>query len=47
MTGRNNKPKNVGPSATPSRLDQYGQEMAEDMITKVTIKRNGSKREEK
>lgn len=47
MTGRNSKPKNTGPSATPSRLDQFGQEMAEDMVTKVTIKRSGSNREDK
>ncbi|MBD0383060.1 hypothetical protein [Paenibacillus sedimenti] len=24
MSGRNNKPKNNGPSSSPSRLDQFG-----------------------
>ncbi|WP_268760168.1 hypothetical protein [Bacillus sp. FJAT-28004] len=24
MTGRNNKPDNDGPAASPSRLDQFG-----------------------
>ncbi|USB31795.1 hypothetical protein [Paenibacillus sp. YPG26] len=46
MTGRNNKPKNTGPAASPSRLDQFGQELAEDMVTKV-VKGNASRQEEK
>lgn len=28
MTGRNNKPKNDGPSSSPDRLDQYGDKLA-------------------
>ncbi|MFC7680459.1 hypothetical protein [Paenibacillus sp. GCM10028914] len=28
MTGRNNKPKNDGPSSSPDRLDQYGDKIA-------------------
>lgn len=28
MTGRNNKPKNDGPSSNPDRLDQYGDKLA-------------------
>jgi len=28
MTGRNNKPDNDGPAATPSRLDQFGDKRA-------------------
>ncbi|MFD1957683.1 hypothetical protein ACFSL6_26800 [Paenibacillus thailandensis] len=30
MTGRNNKPDNDGPAASPSRLDQYGDKLAND-----------------
>ncbi|WP_169306733.1 hypothetical protein [Cohnella pontilimi] len=34
MTGRNNKPDNDGPAATPSRLDQFGGKLAEDTGSK-------------
>ncbi|MFC5470696.1 hypothetical protein ACFPPD_18570 [Cohnella suwonensis] len=30
MTGRNNKPDNDGPAASPGRLDQFGSKLAED-----------------
>jgi len=30
MTGRNNKPDNDGSAASPSRLDQFGDKLAED-----------------
>jgi len=30
MTGRNNKPKNEGPAASPVRLDQFGEKLTED-----------------
>lgn len=30
MTGRNNKPRNDGPASSPSRLDQFGDKLAED-----------------
>jgi hypothetical protein len=30
MTGRNNKPKDDGKLAAPSRLDQFGEKLAED-----------------
>ncbi|HZG56119.1 hypothetical protein [Paenibacillus sp.] len=30
MTGRNNHPKRDGQQATPSRLDQHGETMAND-----------------
>ncbi|MDF2962696.1 MAG: hypothetical protein K0S39_4431 [Paenibacillus sp.] len=30
MTGRNNKPDNNGPASNPSRLDQFGDKLAED-----------------
>lgn len=30
MAGRNNKPDNNGPASNPSRLDQFGDKMAED-----------------
>jgi len=29
MTGRNNKPDNNGPAASPSRLDQFGDKLAD------------------
>ncbi|NIK79992.1 hypothetical protein FHS15_005176 [Paenibacillus castaneae] len=34
MTGRNNKPDNDGPASSPSRLDQFGDKLAEDTETK-------------
>jgi hypothetical protein len=30
MTGRNNKPDNDGPAASPSRLDQFGDKLADN-----------------
>ncbi|WP_182914370.1 hypothetical protein [Paenibacillus sp. 1011MAR3C5] len=30
MSGRNNKPDNDGPAASPSRLDQFGDKLADD-----------------
>ncbi|MCF2941615.1 hypothetical protein L1N85_25085 [Paenibacillus alkaliterrae] len=30
MTGRNNKPDNDGPASSPSRLDQFGEKLAEN-----------------
>ncbi len=29
MTGRNSKPKNDGPAASPSRMDQFGDKLAD------------------
>ncbi len=29
MAGRNSKPKNNGPAASPSRLDQFGDKLAD------------------
>ncbi|WP_197035405.1 hypothetical protein [Paenibacillus sp. UNC451MF] len=29
MTGRNSKPDNTGPAGHPSRLDQFGDKMAD------------------
>lgn len=29
MTSRNNEPKNDGPASNPSRLDQFGDNMAQ------------------
>ncbi|WP_269845604.1 hypothetical protein [Paenibacillus selenitireducens] len=29
MSGRNSKPKNTGPAASPSRLDQFGDKLAD------------------
>ncbi|WP_259617505.1 MULTISPECIES: hypothetical protein [Paenibacillus] len=29
MAGRNNKPDNTGPASQPSRLDQFGDKLAE------------------
>ncbi|MDQ1910370.1 hypothetical protein RAC89_07655 [Paenibacillus sp. GD4] len=33
MSGRNNKPKNDGPASEPSRLDQFGDKLAEDTVS--------------
>jgi hypothetical protein len=30
MAGRNNHPKNTGPMSKPSRLDQFGDQMADN-----------------
>ncbi|MCR2805557.1 hypothetical protein [Paenibacillus soyae] len=30
MAGRNNKPDNNGPASSPSRLDQFGDKLADD-----------------
>ncbi|WP_424765524.1 hypothetical protein [Paenibacillus sp. sgz302251] len=30
MSGRNNKPDNDGPASNPSRLDQFGDKLAEN-----------------
>lgn len=30
MAGRNNHPKNDGPAASPSRLDQFGEKLADN-----------------
>ncbi len=30
MSGRNNKPKNNGPAASPGRLDQFGDRLGND-----------------
>jgi hypothetical protein len=30
MSGRNSKPDNNGPASQPSRLDQYGDKLADD-----------------
>jgi len=32
MTGRNSKPDNDGPASAPSRLDQFGDKLAEDTV---------------
>ncbi|WP_275983582.1 hypothetical protein [Paenibacillus hamazuiensis] len=34
MTGRNSKPDNTGPASQPSRLDQFGDKIAEDTVPK-------------
>ncbi len=45
MTGRNNHPKNDGPASNPSRLDQFGEKMAEnDTPTKQDKKKVFGKR---
>lgn len=45
MTGRNNKPDNDGPAASPSRLDQFGDKLAKDsgMTTMDENKKNNKK----
>ncbi|MGM1046286.1 MAG: hypothetical protein ACQEXX_09095 [Bacillota bacterium] len=47
MTGRNNKPKNDGPSSSPSRLDQYGDKLASDNEEEFTAATEEHCREEK
>ncbi|WP_179232929.1 hypothetical protein [Paenibacillus rigui] len=32
MTGRNNKPRNDGPASSPSRLDQFGDKLADSVL---------------
>jgi hypothetical protein len=32
MTGRNNKPDNNGPASNPSRLDQFGDKLADSVL---------------
>ncbi|WP_268999023.1 hypothetical protein [Paenibacillus athensensis] len=39
MSGRNNHPKNNGPAASPSRLDQFG-EKAEEQEKQESKRRN-------
>ncbi|WP_239633497.1 hypothetical protein [Paenibacillus sp. H1-7] len=34
MSGRNNKPDNNGPASSPSRLDQFGDKLAETTSAK-------------
>lgn len=41
MAGRNNKPDNNGPAASPSRLDQFGDKLAEDTDAKPMKKPAG------
>lgn len=33
MSGRNSRPKNKGPAASPGRLDQFGERMADESGT--------------
>jgi len=44
MTGRNNHPKNDGPAAKPSRLDQFGEKMADNEPSKQGSKNVSGKR---
>lgn len=43
MTGRNNKPDNDGPAASPSRLDQFGDKQSrnDENIPKKAKQNNG------
>ncbi|MDQ6423634.1 hypothetical protein RB620_29925 [Paenibacillus sp. LHD-117] len=34
MSGRNSKPENTGPAGSPSRLDQFGDKLANESGTK-------------
>ncbi|WP_162848489.1 hypothetical protein [Paenibacillus nanensis] len=43
MTGRNNKPKNNGPASSPSRLDQFGDKLADDSQASPKQARNSEK----
>lgn len=44
MTGRNNHPKDDGPAAKPSRLDQFGEKMADNEPSKQGGKNASGKR---
>lgn len=44
MTGRNNKPKNNGPAASPERLDQFGEKLSEDGNKPMNPGKNSGKR---
>ncbi|MDO3681454.1 hypothetical protein [Paenibacillus ehimensis] len=34
MSGRNNKPDNDGPASQPGRLDQFGDKLAEETVSR-------------
>ncbi|WP_186446218.1 hypothetical protein [Paenibacillus cremeus] len=34
MAGRNSKPDNTGPASSPSRLDQFGDKLADDTVSR-------------
>ncbi|MFC4099643.1 MULTISPECIES: hypothetical protein [Paenibacillus] len=40
MSGRNNKPKNNGPAASPSRLDQFGDKLSDDTAVQKPSSKN-------
>lgn len=40
MTGRNNKPDNDGPASSPSRLDQFGEKLADNSAHLPKKKKN-------
>ncbi|GGG17425.1 hypothetical protein [Paenibacillus abyssi] len=40
MSGRNSKPDNTGPAAKPSRLEQFGDKLADTTETKPMKKDN-------
>jgi hypothetical protein len=37
MSGRNNKPDNDGVASQPSRLDQFGEQLAEDHNVQASV----------
>ncbi|WP_274520393.1 hypothetical protein [Paenibacillus beijingensis] len=43
MSGRNNKPDNDGPAAAPSRLDQFGDKLADDTKKHDSGKNDGKR----
>lgn len=43
MSGRNSKPDNKGPAGNPSRLDQFGDKLANESGTKPMNKDNSGK----
>ncbi|BFT71765.1 MULTISPECIES: hypothetical protein [Paenibacillus] len=42
MSGRNSKPKNNGPSGSPSRLDQFGDKAAQQDKREMKERNNKS-----
>lgn len=44
MSGRNSKPDNDGPASSPSRLDQFGDKLAEDTVSREAAEANDTGR---
>ncbi|MBP1156908.1 MULTISPECIES: hypothetical protein [unclassified Paenibacillus] len=47
MSGRNSKPDNDGPASSPSRLDQFGDKLAEDTVSREAAKASDTAKKNK